>query len=913
MIKNYLCLKASAGSGKTFALSVRYISLMLLGAKPNEILTLTFTNKAANEMKERIFNTLFTLGDDKIYLSEIVKQTGLDEKEILGRKPYMLELFISSELSIYTIDKFVNKILREFSGYAGVNDDFEIKEDKKLELTYKFLDSLDKKQFDDFVEFFSYESKKFDSLIDIFKNLIEKNEKFDPVYLEAASIDLQKEMVLKYAYQIKEYVLNQEKASASALKSVDFHDFESLMDKSKTWGLKDSFAEFSYFKKLTNPHIEEIFTNFKKELSIYYHLRSSYALSKFFTLFKSFESFRQKYIASQNYLEFSDIANLSYKLLSSYIDKEFLYFRLDSKYEHILIDEFQDTSVLQFKILAPLIDEVISGHGSGFKSFFYVGDTKQSIYRFRGGRSELFDYVSSSYEKLEVESLNTNYRSCANVIEFVNDIFLKLNGYSYEKQLFNKTGGYVEVFNTDKFGTDDEFEDIALKIDELLKQGVDPNSIAILTYTNSEVLNLFNFLSERFKGVKISTEMTSKLINQQKVKAVINLIKYLFFKEEIYKENFNSLIGNEPTSKIVFNCDIYKNSLNMIITSICEHYKLFDKDMIKFLEVCNAYSDIVDFIYEIDHLETAMEPKEQHGLQILTIFKSKGLEFDTVILLDRMKKKNNDTSSLLFEYEQIELKNIYYKIKGLESFNAEYNEAIKKEKSLALTDELNVLYVALTRAKNNLVIIKKAEKSVFDLLGLGSTNKTLGTLEISAPKLLKQEELKKAEYKPLNLGYQNIKTAKESKEDTVYAKYFGLATHYCLEMMDSFNDEALEFALSLSYSKYASYLHDEDFVDIKNRIKLLIDSKEFQTLIKDKSFTKEQSLIFNDELKIIDLLLEDEKQMIICDYKTTRTAHDEHFKQVAHYKKAIGDIHPKHNIEGYLIYLHKDGLEFLGV
>ncbi|MDC7243547.1 MAG: UvrD-helicase domain-containing protein, partial [Sphaerochaetaceae bacterium] len=469
MIKKYLCLKASAGSGKTFALSVRYISLMLLGAKPNEILTLTFTNKAANEMKERIFNTLFTLGDDKIYLDEIIRNTGLDEKVILGKKPYMLESFISSELAIYTIDKFVNKILREFSGYAGINDDFEIKEDKKLELTYKFLDSLDKKQFDDFVEFFSYESKKFDSLIDIFKSLIEKNESYDPVYLEAASIDLQKERVLEPAYKIKEYILNQEKASKSALKAVDFNDFETLMDKSKTWALKESIAEFSYFKKFTSPMIEEVFLEFRNQLSIYYHLRSSYALYKFFTLFKSFEEFRKKYISAGNYLEFSDIANITHKLLSTNIDKEFLYFRLDAKYEHILIDEFQDTSVLQFKILKPLIDEVISGKGIGFKTFFYVGDTKQSIYRFRGGRSELFDYVSNSYEKLEVSSLNTNYRSCANVIEFVNETFLKLPAYEYEKQLFNKTGGYVEVFNSTKFGSDEEFEDIALKIDELLK------------------------------------------------------------------------------------------------------------------------------------------------------------------------------------------------------------------------------------------------------------------------------------------------------------------------------------------------------------------------------------------------------------------------------------------------------------
>ena len=105
-MKKYLALKASAGSGKTFALTVRYISLLLLGAKPNEILTLTFTNKAANEMSERIYKTLLTLGDDEAYLNAIVEQSQLSKKEILGRKGFLVKSFSSATLSIFTIDIF---------------------------------------------------------------------------------------------------------------------------------------------------------------------------------------------------------------------------------------------------------------------------------------------------------------------------------------------------------------------------------------------------------------------------------------------------------------------------------------------------------------------------------------------------------------------------------------------------------------------------------------------------------------------------------------------------------------------------------------------------------------------------------------------------------------------------------------
>ena len=141
-MKKYLALKASAGSGKTFALTVRYISLLLLGAKPNEILTLTFTNKAANEMSERIYKTLLNLGDDEAYLKEIMIQSSLTKEDILGKKAYLVKLFSNATLSIFTIDKFINKILREFSGYIGISDDFEIKEDDVEALSYRFLYSL---------------------------------------------------------------------------------------------------------------------------------------------------------------------------------------------------------------------------------------------------------------------------------------------------------------------------------------------------------------------------------------------------------------------------------------------------------------------------------------------------------------------------------------------------------------------------------------------------------------------------------------------------------------------------------------------------------------------------------------------------------------------------------------------------
>ena len=308
-MKNYLALKASAGSGKTFALTVRYISLLLKGAKPKEILTLTFTNKAANEMSERIYHTLLNLGNDEAYLQEIVNQSGFSKELILEKKEKLVYEFSNATLSIYTIDKFVNKILREFCGYLGISDDFEIKEDDVEALSAKFLENLNLEEFDKLIDFQLYEKKKYSSLFDIFKNLVEKNENFEPLNIDASLINLQKEETLKWAYKIKEFILNCPVASDAAKKAVDFDSFDLLLDKGKTWLTKDCLADFRTFKKCSNETAEEYFVSLKEQITIYYKLRAGFSLSRLFELYNLFKSYKINYNKSKNYLHFDDISN----------------------------------------------------------------------------------------------------------------------------------------------------------------------------------------------------------------------------------------------------------------------------------------------------------------------------------------------------------------------------------------------------------------------------------------------------------------------------------------------------------------------------------------------------------------------------------------------------------------------------
>lgn len=912
-MKQFLALKASAGSGKTFALTVRYISLLLLEVNPTSILTLTFTNKAALEMSQRIYNTLLSLGDDMIILDAISVQTDLSILDIKSKKQVILDRFISSELSIFTLDKFINKILREFSGYIDINDDFVIDTDDEDLMLYNFLIGLDKEQFDLLINFSYKHEKKLNNIIQLFKILDEKNETLN---IEEFDIILQNKIetqILNSAQNIKSFILNAS-LSNSAKNAVDFNTIEQLIQKGKTWLTKESLGEFSYFRKANPPHrLEDDLDNIKQNLYLYYRYRQKDILNHLFTIFNNFKKFRLKYKKDKNSFEFVDITNLVFILLDKLIEKDFLYFRLDIKYDHILIDEFQDTSILQYKILEPLIDEVLSGYSEKFRTFFYVGDTKQSIYRFRGGTKELFDFVIDKYSPiLELEVLDVNYRSSKNVVNFINDIFTNVETYEYYAQNVNSNNaGFVQIVSLD-IEQDVKYIDIKNKLDELFKVGINPDNIAILTYTNKDVLELYEYLNSVFPKLKIITELTSKLTNQKNIKAIINLIKYLYFKEQIYKSNFNALMGYAVEQDIEFGLNLQTNDMITIVKIIASKYNFIDDNLIKFIDVVSSYTDIVDFIYEIDNNDTTMINKEKSGLQILTVFKSKGLEFDTVLVLDRIKKKNADRSTILFEYDNINLKNIYYKTKNRENFDKEYSAAIENEKSLVRSDELNILYVALTRAKNNLIVFKKGKQSAFEYLEPNFNLMRLGDIFVMQDNIFKIVQDNIVEYKPLNLGKQEL-SKKDNMEtkDNLKARYFGIATHYCLEMMKDFDKQSLEFCINLVRSKYSNFLDEDNILDIKNRVFILINNTNFQELINNTTYSKEQELIFDNEIKIIDLLIQKDDQYIIVDYKTTNEQHESHIKQLLQYKNAINNIVNISDIKCYVIYLHRDKSEMV--
>ncbi len=912
-MKKFLALKASAGSGKTYALTLRYISLLFLGVIPRTILALTFTNKAASEMSQRIFKVLLNLGNDDDILREISKQTNLEIEQIIKMKEKVLNRFLSDELSILTFDKFINKILREFAGYLNMSDNFKLENDDYDLMLYKFLLSLDDKQFQNLIYFSHTSKKKLNAIVELFTSLEDKNIDYNQIIFSEELLKEIENAILINSYAIKEFVLDSNLSNA-AFNAVNFNDIKSLLDCGKTWLIKKSLIEYTYFKKAKEiVELDQKLHNIQNYLIGYFKYKEIGTLNTLFEMYIYFKEFRRNYKKQRNGLEFNDVTNLVYLLLQNFINKDFLYFRMDAKYDHIMIDEFQDTSIMQFKILEPLIEEKLSG-SDRFKTFFYVGDPKQSIYRFRGGKKELFDYVLNQRfkNKIELQILDINFRSSKSIVEFVNKLFVNLPNYEYfQQKVKSEEAGFVEVLSiVEDDNSDDKWSFLKDKLENLFFLGVQSHNIAILTYTNDDILELYEYLRISFPEMKITTDMTSKLIEQKSVKGIINLIKYYYFQENIYKTNFNSMMSYDYLDEISLLLNIKEIDLISLVKKIATHYNILDESVLQFIEGLNKYGDIVDFIYEIDKDDAIMINEQSNGLQILTIFKSKGLEFDTVILLDRMKNKQSDRTALLFSYENTILNKVYYKEKGREEFDLEYKNAIELEKNQQRDDELNILYVALTRAENNLIVFKKNKQSVFEILNSSIDSYKAGEIVPSpSGEEYKESMVQKVQYDPISLDLQEIlEKESESSKDDLKGKYFGLATHYCLEMMKSFDINSLLVSLPLSKNKYSHILAEEDFLDIENRIQILIRNSKFVDLIKGGELTKEQALLFDDELKVIDLLIEKEDKFIVVDYKTTSQKDKSHDLQVKNYVRYVSNISNKTTI-GYMVYLRKDEIE----
>jgi len=746
------------------------------------------------------------------------------------------------------------------------------------------------------------EDKRFGKIFDLMQNFYKVDPLLPSQSTESLDLYAQEEVCEDLRLKMLK-ALKDAGAAARCLKQFDTANIKILFGK----GLfeKERLGDHSWFKKVANDEIEGLYAYLKIALARWAEIREAVVLENLFSMYAYYRNANIATAKSTGILSFDDLTYFTYRLLHESISKEFLYFKIDSKFKHILLDEFQDTSTLQFLLLQPLIDEIFAGVGqSEFKSFFYVGDTKQSLYRFRGGVEELFDKVAQNYG-VQIEQMDTNYRSSKNVVAEVNHWFEPtMKGYVPQKSREDASQGYVSVVESE-----DPINTAVEEAKKLLKLGINIDDIAFLVSTNKEGQQLQEVCQKEQIATLLKT--SSSLKHMPKIAALVSMTAYLFYGEKIDAQAMLLRVGKELKDVDVTWFSAFMSPLQ-VVDRLVREFGYFNKDLniFKLLEFASLYKDIPTFIEEFASSSISVASNTIHGAKIMTIHGSKGLEFEYVILLDKLTRKNADKSLLLYDYnENLRIEKILYRTQGREHFDTNYARVMDARKISSAKDSMNVLYVALTRAVEGLIVIRKPKDSLFDILGMEKI--TVGSL-IPVEKKENQIRAKEDTGKTVlsHYGTQRVEVKEEKEEKDHEAILFGTALHYTLEMLGDFTQSSLGVAMTALRNRYAQQLSSLQLIEIKKRIVLLLEHREFQILLKEAKIRKEQSLSFEGELKQIDLLLEYDAYNVVIDYKSSKKYALKHQSQVRYYQKAIHKITGK-NTKGMIIYLLDDGIEFI--
>ncbi|GAA8631688.1 RecB-like helicase [Helicobacter pylori] len=939
-----MALKASAGSGKTFALSVRFLALLFKGANPSEILTLTFTKKATAEMKERILDYLKILQKENLenekeksqnILKELEEKYHLNPDLVRNSAPKIYQRFLNAEIRISTIDAFFQSILRKFCWFVGLSANFEVNEDTKVhqqQLNEGFLSALNNEQLEELSVFIaqclSYDNYTSDSILERLRFLKNKLYLFDPNKKEPA---FDEEGFLEKLRSLNEQIQSIETASDRAKTAIKCDSFRGFLNSSLTWLEKKS--EYIYFKKLKDeiPTLESECEEIENDLKRYYEAKET-------AIFKKFPKFIQLYdnaTSKIQALDFDAIKDKVHVLLNGYeeMPAEFFYFRLDSKIAHILIDEFQDTSLNDYKILAPFIDEIKAGIGQAkwHRSVFFVGDVKQSIYAFRGSFSSLFESVSKDFYH---DNLQFNHRSAPLIINYVNTIFKKAYQNSptaYLEQKYPKTSqnkhvteGYVKVsLVADERGL--LLEQILQEAQNLLEHRIEPKDITILCATNKDALEIKNYLQEYLSVICPSTESSARLSQFVETKIIKNALEYALAEEPykpFYKHSVLKLAGylhDDAIALAGFNPK--KESVAGFVWKVMEQFELYGEPAQICLELAVGCEDANDFLEKLEAKEIAsFNPK---GAQIMTIHKSKGMQFPYVIVCERLgKPKSSHSNQLLEEYDGAELMRLYYRMKNREVVDKDYARALDKEEAAKDHEEINVYYVAFTRAELGLIIVAKDKKESKK----ESKNKTmrekldLALLEEGeiAPVISPQKEplITSTLIKPHAYGEQVQEIEEEpdsdyEKNNDQEAINFGIALHKGLEYQYAYN---IPKKSVLEYLNYHHGFYGLDYQALEESLELFENDAEIQALFKNYILRGEAAFLFQGVVSRIDVLLWDRGQnLYVLDYKSSQNYQQSHKAQVSHYAEFLKTQAPHFKIQAGIIYAHKRLLEKLWV
>lgn len=919
--KQFLVLTASAGSGKTYALALRYIYLLLEGAKAGEILALTFSNKAVDEMRERVGNFLLLLSQDfkdpseqkkrDELFSALQKEYGWEKQEVQKIIPSILKNYWSQTPKIMTLDAFFNSIVRKFCWYVGIPYQFQIGsvEDEKIE--EKFFSFLNEPQKEQYLDLYFIQNRK-----DPFLYLNASRGTFIDLSFDLRDGDILKaqEKVLNDAQEIQKAVRACSHASASALKAVDFKSLGQLLKRGEKWIIKG--GEFQYFKKLKLN--EQLFQNLQEALLEFFQCKETSFLRFAQDVLLLIQKSRDFYFQKENLLDFSDVTNKTYELLcTQQIPNDFFYFRLDDRISHLLLDEFQDTSIIQYKILRPIIEEILSGEGRiGNRSFFAVGDEKQSIYRFRGGYGELLGKIKDLSSEIVSKNLNMNYRSSKEIVDFVNQIFgAEGTGIAgYFPQESHKTGGYVKIcdpIDRKEEGDEAVFQKVKEEIDTFLNRGIALEEIAILVFKNENALALGDYLKTFYSP--ISTKENTFLSEKKDAQILIYALEYALYQKPLAKMRLAKLLGKSLDEEVkVANF----SHLGRFIYQSMQLYCLNSPIAKQVLEIACQSQTPEEFFKEVRNFKGSQEV--QDGLKILTIHGSKGLEFEHLIVLDRLGGENSQKDFFFVQYDEHLNGAIHTYDSKRKELDLAYQEICQEEIRREEREDKNLLYVALTRACKSLVILPiQGEKggSKFNSIGIIDQDRICIKQTYGQPSLFqkKQEKQNTKEEKQIvqeNFGRQEGFIQKEKLSyapNNLRAILRGEMIHKALELYLGYQAD-LKTLLDFLNNHYGAWIREEAFQELLPMLQkteaLLKEHfawSEIQSevlFIQDLSFYRIDCLLFQRDHK------GELKRIIILDYKSGQKDKADS-DQVKFYVEFVQAQYPQVEVLGFLLYLNQ--------
>lgn len=985
---------ASAGSGKTFTLVKEYLKILLTTENEFEfqkILAITFTNKAAAEMKQRVLKTLKDASQNikNNIVDDLLKETGISPEKVQEKSQRILKniLYNYASFHINTIDSFTHKLIRTFSLDLGLPLDFEVEMDTDplLEETIDLLISkigADKELTEILVKY-TLEQVEDDkswniteSLVAVAKLLLNEENEVEVTKL----IDTNLSDFTALEKRLRAYLIDTEQA----FKQVGEQALELIDEQNIAYNSFSSSAVPNYFKKFVsgwNTKEEEIAIatvqkcfdsgNFyakakpkdpkkledrdkidaiKNELYPLFELSKKLTEAQFgqyFLVKKILKSLVPLAVLSHINKEFTHLkeennicVNAEFnRVISKQIKNEpvpFIYERLGEKFQYFFIDEMQDTSELQWENLIPLIDNTLS-QGNG--QLMLVGDAKQSIYRWRGGKASQFVALSNETEKSlfhvdkKVMTLGTNYRSYSNVINFNNDFFAFLASYIqepayqeiYAKEKHQKTnskeGGYVRL---EVFEREEEFEKYEVYPEKIHQMIVDVKSkgfyygdICVLTRKKADGIAVADYLVS--KGIEVISPDSLLLKNNQVVQTFVFLLRWLenpadkevlikvlyylhrHLQIQIPEHDFYKTCVSASSPEEIFQfleidfkiTEFFSLSLYdgvEYVIRVFNFQKISDVFVQAFLDIVLQYQlresgSLQMFLAYWDkkkkNLKVEVAPSE-NAVQIMTIHKSKGLEFPVVIFPFDLNTQDITREKIWYQTYESDL------FKGFESFQINASnklslygdqgeEQLNKVSSEIQLDNFNLLYVALTRAEEQLYILCDTKNSNSD-----------------TPKQFSDYFMEYMNQKNLEYVYEigtpeRLSTIEKSDNDYLLKEFFSIDkkdNQIFIVQNDEEEDDARLYGnmIHKAFEKIL-YVKDVDLaityieqqglaIEIANKAKELIQNVVIHPQLASyfqeglEVYTERSFLTHSGEINIMDRVVFKNNEAVIMDYKT---------------------------------------------